>query len=62
MQDIKIGNKIPRGVCVLSQHEGVQKNHQLLRTLEALKIIEDVYSTSVIFVILVLIIVIIMNL
>lgn len=62
MQDIKIGNKIPRGICVLNQHYGVQKNHQLLRTPEALKIIEDVYSNGVIFVILLLIIIIITTL
>lgn len=51
MQDIKIGNTILRGVCV-------QKNHQLLRTPEALKIVEAVYSNGVIFIILILIIII----
>lgn len=59
---MKIGNTIPRGVCVLNQHYGVQKNHQLLRTPEALKIIEAVYFNGVIFVILILIIVILTNL
>lgn len=62
MQDIKIGNTVPRGVCVLNQHYCVQKNHQLLRTLEALKIIEAVYSNGVFFVILILIIIILTNL
>lgn len=62
MQDIKIGNTIPRGVCGLNQHYGVQKNHQLLRTSEALKIMEAVYSTGVIFVLLILIIIILTNL
>lgn len=57
MEDIKIGNKIPRCVCVLKQHYGVQKNHQLLRTPETLKIIRDVYSNGIIFVILILVII-----
>lgn len=48
MQDIKTENKIPRGVCVLNQCYGVQKNHQLLRTPEALKITGDVYSNGII--------------